>query len=294
MYQELCCPDPCYQPKWEPAANASFFADYARPRTVTRFRYDNLEDMVRPDRNQFWIEQVTPSRMNGKTIANPRLRLQEVYLYQEAAGERGSLFVEIPYRQINPNYMPSQAGFSDINFGTKALFFDSELLQMTFQFRTYTPSGSVGSGLGTGHFSLDPSILTSLKLGPDTYFQGQFGNWIPIGGTTADKVNYAGGIFYWLMSLNQVLWYPTPNSPLIGTLEMDGWSFENGGYTNKVLPGNNPQVAMKGGGVSYFNIGPGIRQSVCNRLDFGGAITFATSTIHWAQPWFRFEVRFLF
>ncbi len=152
----------------------------------------------------------------------------------------------------------------------------------------------MGSGLGTGHFSLDPSILMSLKLGPETYFQGQFGNWIPIGGTTVDKVNYAGGIFYWLMSLNQVLWYPRADSPLIATLEMDGWSFENGGFTNQVLPGKNSQIFMKGGGVSYFNIGPGLRQSICNRLDVGAAITFATSTIHWAQPWFRFEVRFLF
>ena len=46
--------------------------------------------------------------------------------------------------------------------------------------------------------------------------------------------------------------------------------------------------------MTYFNIGPGLRQSVCNRLDFGGAITWATSVGHWAQPWFRFEARFLF
>ena len=47
--------------------------------------------------------------------------------------------------------------------------------------------------------------------------------------------------------------------------------------------------------MSYFNIGPGLRQSICNRLDFGGAITWATNAAaHWAQPWFRFEVRFLF
>jgi hypothetical protein len=294
LYEEICCPDPCYQPKWEPAANASFFADYARPRTVTRFRYDNLEAMTRPDRNQFWIQQVMPSRKNRFTIVNPSLRLQEVYYYQEVAAERGSFFVEIPYRQINPNYMPSQAGFSDINFGAKSMFFDSELLQMTFQFRTYTPSGSVGQGLGTGHFSLDPSLLASLKLGPDTYFQAQLGNWIPLGGATVSGVNFAGGIFYWLMSLNQVLWYPRQDSPLIATLEMDGWSFENGGYTNKIFPGGTPQIAMKGGGVSYFNIGPGIRQSICNRLDFGAAITWATSSVHWAQPWFRCEIRFLF
>ena len=49
----------------------------------------------------------------------------------------------------------------------------------------------------------------------------------------------AGGIFYWLMSLNQVLWYARPDSPLIATLEMDGWSFENGGYTARHPPGEH-------------------------------------------------------
>ena len=37
------------------------------------------------------------------------------------------------------------------------------------------------------------------------------------------------------MSLNQVLWYATPDSPLIATLEMDGWSFEDGGYTPSII-----------------------------------------------------------
>jgi hypothetical protein len=290
LYQCLCCPDPCYEPRWVPTAYASFFADYARPRTVTRIRYDNLEAMTRPDRNQFWINSVTPLRKNGRPIINPYARLQQVYLYQEAAGERGSFFIEYPYRQINQSYAPTQAGFSDLNFGIKSLLFDCELLQVAFQFRTYTPTGNAGLNLGTGNFSLDPSILTSLKLGPETYFQGQFGNWVPLAG----KQFLAGGVFYWLMSINHTLYYCTPDSPLIATLEFDGWSFENGGYTAAVLPGKNPVFAEKGGGVSYFNIGPGLRQSICNRLDFGGAITWATTSVHWAQPWFRFEARFLF
>ncbi|MGP0062568.1 MAG: hypothetical protein ACLQGP_03055 [Isosphaeraceae bacterium] len=290
LYQCLCCPDPCYQPSWVPAANASFFADYARPRTVTRLRYDNLESMTRPDRNQFWIQGVVPTRNNARTITDPRARLQQFYVYQEAAGQRGSFFIEYPYRQINENYAPTQAGFSDLNFGIKSLMFDCELLQITFQFRTYTPTGNSMLNLGTGHFSLDPSILASLKLGPTTYFQGQWGNWIPLAGNQ----NLAGGVFYSLMSLNQVLAYPTPDSPLIATLEMDAWSFENGGYTAGIAPGQKPIYVEKGGGVSYFNIGPGLRQSICNRVDFGGAITWATSTAHWAEPWFRFEARFLF
>jgi hypothetical protein len=286
LYQCLCCPDPCYQPAWVPAAYASLFADYARPRTVTRIRYDNLEAMTRPDRNQFWMNMVSPPKA-GKAF-QPRARLQQVYLYQEAAGEKGSFFVEIPYRQLNPNWQPTKAGFGDINFGIKSLLFDCEMLQVAFQFRTYTPSGDFGNNLGTGNFSLDPSIMASLKLAPDTYFQAQVGNWVPLSG----KKTLAGGVLYWLMSLNQVLWYCTPDSPLIATLEMDGWSFEDGGYT--ILPGGKAQIRPDGGGVSYFNIGPGLRQSICNRMDIGGAITFATDTAHWAQPWFRFEVRFLF
>jgi hypothetical protein len=291
MYQELCCPDPCYQPKWEPAAFASFFADYARPRTVTRIRYDNLENMVKPDRNQFWIKSATslPGFSKANNIRFPQMRLQQVYLYQEVAAGSGSFFVEIPYRQINPNFMPSQSGFSDINFGIKSMFYDRELLQLSFQFRTYTPSGNAQNGLGTGNFALDPSIMGSLKLGQDTYFQAQFGNWIPLGGDQ----KLAGGIFYGLMSLNQVLWYPRQDSPLIATLEMDFWAFENGGYTNAINK-HGAQIFEKGGGVAYFNIGPGLRQSICNKVDVGGAITFATASPHWAQPWFRFEVRFLF
>src|SRR5262249_47370801 len=142
LYQCLCCPDPCYQPTWVPAANASFFADYARPWTVTRIRYDNLEAMTTPDRNQFFMNQVKLPRKNGRFISNPRARLQDVTLYQEAAGEHGSFFVEYPYRQINPNWMPTQAGFGDINFGIKSLMFDCELLQVAFQLRTYMPSGN--------------------------------------------------------------------------------------------------------------------------------------------------------
>ncbi len=319
LYQCICCPDPCYEPKWEPAAYASLFADYARPRTVTRLRYDNLEDMTRPDRNQFWLNNVTPThgavryvnphnqtglfKNSGVTITNLSARLQQVYLYQEAAGPHGSLFVEIPYRQINQSWAPTQAGFGDINFGIKSLLFDCEMLQIAFQMRTFMPSGNFIDNLGNGQFALDPSILASLKLSPTTYFQGQFGNWIPLGGPGV-KRSLAGGIFYWFMSLNQVLCYTTPDSPLIATLEMDGWSFEDGSYTGSIStitstthPNQTTKLnhVEKGGGVSYFNIGPGLRQSICNRVDFGGAITWATdSAAHWAQPWFRFEVRFLF
>ena len=58
LYECLCCPDPCYQPAWVPEANASFFTDPARPRTMTRFRWDRGWDMQTPDRAEFfWARQ---------------------------------------------------------------------------------------------------------------------------------------------------------------------------------------------------------------------------------------------
>ncbi|WP_165227179.1 hypothetical protein [Aquisphaera insulae] len=323
LYQAICCPDPCYQPRWDPVANASLFADYARPRTVTRIRVDRGLDMTHPNRNLFFLMQTGPgfpknvtARRNGQMYrwqGDPSLNWSELYLYQEAAGEKGSFFVEYPYRQINPLYSPTQAGFGDINFGTKSMLFDTELLQVAFQFRTYMPTGNASLGLGTGHISLDPSILAALKIGPETFYQAQVGQWIPIGGDPQIR----GGVLYWLMSLNQVLLWTTPDSPLIGTLEMDGWSFQDGGYSdpafirqrqtgvgphgypkygpvNPARGGKHPGFVASGGGVSYFNIGPGLRWSICNKVDLGGALTWSTTPGQWASPWFRFEVRFLF
>jgi hypothetical protein len=297
IYQMICCPDPCYQPVWDPAANAAFTVDYARPRTVTRIRYDNLNDMTLPDRNQYFFKSmpISPKNFqpNGYPFplrSNPSARLQQGYLYQEAAGAMGSFFIEMPYRQVNPLFSPTTAGFSDLNFGIKSLMVDTEMLQATFQFKTYTPTGNAMANLGTGHVSLEPSLLLALKLTPTTFFQGQFGNWIPLGGQSGQ----AGGVFLSNMSLNQVLCELTPTSPLIGTLEMDVWSFENGGFTRPVATPGLPAIHSSGGGVSYFNIGPGLRQSICNKVDFGGVVTFATTGNHWGNPWFRFEVRFLF
>ena len=290
LYQSLCCPDPCYQPRWDPAANASMFADYAKPRTITRFRYDLMQNMTFPDRNEYFFKQSSTSLPYKNKVYRtyPSARVQQIYMYQEAAAAAGSLFVEYPYLQINPMLTPTQAGFGDIRFGSKSVLYDVEMLRVTFQFKTYMPTGNASKILGTGHVSLEPSILTSLKLGPETYLQGQFGQWIPLGGTQG----LAGGIFFWYLSLNQVLTYVTPSSPLIVMLEMDGWSFENGGYSNPLKVG--PKMISSGGGVSYFNIGPGLRLSICDKIDVGGTITWATQSMHWGNPWFRFEVRFLF
>ena len=55
----------------------------------------------------------------------------------------------------------------------KSVMFDSELLLFTFQFKTYIPTGNAAAGLGTGHVSLEPSLLSTLKLSSNAYLQSQ-------------------------------------------------------------------------------------------------------------------------
>ena len=214
--------------------------------------------------------------------------------YTEAASKRGSFFVEFPYESFNAypkapytanqNTLRHSAGFSDMNIGTKSLLLDCELLLLTFQFRTYFPIGNVTAGLGNGHISLEPSLLATVKLGPGTYFQGQLAEWIPLGGDQA----YAGSILKYAFSFNRVLYHCTPNVPLIGTLKMDGWTFQDGLYTN---PFTGPSKASN---ETYFNIGPGLRMSVCNRVDFGAAVTWPVSYHYWGDPVVRAEMRVLY
>ena len=157
-------------------------------------------------------------------------------------------------------------------------------MQLTFQFKTFIPTGSASSGLGTGHVSLEPSLLTSVRLAPETYFQGQLSEWIPIGGDQA----YSGSILHYHMSLNHCLYRFAPDVPLIGTLEGNGWSFQDGAYTDPVL---GPQ---KSSGFTYFSVGPGFRVSVCNNLDFGAGFAFPVTDPHWGNPQIRTELRILY
>src|SRR5262249_31824561 len=139
------------------------------------------------------------------------------------------------------------------------------------------------------------SLLAALKLSETTYLQYQLAQWIPIGGQNLgpDNKNLAlqgaqGGVLSYLGSVNHILCNYTPNSMLIGTFEFDGWSFQNGGFYNPA------GKAVGSGGMTFFNMGPGLRMSLCNKMDFGGAVTFPVTEHSWGAPYLRLEVRFIY
>ena len=65
-------------------------------------------------------------------------------------------------------------------------------------------------------------------------------------------------------SLNRVLWRPVKDVQLIGTLELNGISFQDGLFTDPVL---GPQ---KLSGLNALSAGTGVRLFFCDTLDVGG------------------------
>jgi hypothetical protein len=285
---------------------------------LTRFRWDRGWDMVFPDRAEFfWARQnLTPNRVprvprgaGGVNVpgggggppfpdfarpnpnsripvyGEPSLNFNRLYLYQEIASERASFFIEQEYRNVEPLLGNFSSGFGDMNLGTKSLLVDCELMQLTFQFRTWIPTAAANKGLGTGHVALEPSLLLALRLAPETFFQGQLSEWIPIPGDP----DYVGCIIHYHFSFNQVLWRPSPDMPIIGMWEFNGWSFQDGAYTDPVLG-----PFQKASEATYFSMGPSVRVSVCDKIDFGIGYAFSVTDNNWADSLLRAEFRILY
>jgi hypothetical protein len=287
LYHCLCCPDPCYDGRWQPIADAAFFTEGARPVSQTRIRWDAGVNMILPDRSEFFWARADGMGQGPKpqapALVVPRLRYHELNMYTEVASGMVGIIIEFPYRSVDPEFAPHAANFGDMNTAIKTLLFDCELLQVSFMMRTFIPMGSAGKGLGVGHVSLEPSLIFGIKLHPDAYLQGQVAEWIPLGGDPA----YAGAILHYHFSLNQVLYRPLPDVPLIGTLEFSGYSFQDGAFTDPVLGPYQPS-----GRDTYVYLGAGLRLFVCDRIDFGFGVNLALTSEHFADQLYRTEFRF--
>jgi hypothetical protein len=315
LYQCLCCPDPCYSPPhWLAVADAGFFVDAARPITVMRLRWDSAFDFQNPDRAEwFWAKQRTnpvaqvatakgTANVAGKgpgLIAH-KLDYEELRVYNEGATGAVGAFVETAYREVTATpgaasgsqTVLQDSNFADMTAGAKTLMLDCELLQLTFQFKTYIPVGNFLKGFGTGHASLEPSFLYNVKIGPNTYLQGQTAYWIPVGGDQIWDANILHNHF----SLNQVLWHPCGDLQLIGTAELNEWTIFGGQYTVDAfgMEGKNGTVFGQSAGGYIISAGPGLRWVLCDKYDLGVGSAFSLTGTAWAHQTIRAEFRMRF
>ena len=282
FYNAFQCPDPCWEPIWEHGANAALFVDTVRPKTSMRFRWDRGINLILPDRSEyFW------ARIGGKGPAIPETSVDyhELSIYIETAAERFSAFTVIPYRSVLGERNGGGAGFGDMIVGTKTLLIDTEYAQLTLQFQTFIPQGKASRGVGNGHVSLEPSLLVSARLTPDTYFQGQIAEWIPLGGDPEGS----GAVLHYHMALNHVIARPVADSQCIATLEAQGYCFQDGTFTDPVTG-----VAQRAAGGQYWAIGPGFRWVLSDKCDFGFGVMFAVTREHLANQLYRSEFRLRF
>jgi hypothetical protein len=291
LYQCICCPDPCYEPHYVPLADSAFFVDPARPMTQMRFRGDFGWDLEFPDRAEFFTARLDGHGKGPDSTIAPfsptnRLDYHTGYLYTEAAIERFGAFVEMAYENIEPDNFGTASGFGDMNVGTKTLLLDCELIQFTFQFRVYIPTGNFNRGIGTGHASLEPSFIAAIKLSPTTYLQAQTAYWFAVGGDQA----FEGNVFHYQLSLNHLIWNCGHDVQLIATFEAGGYEFNSGAATDPVT---GLAITARSIG-SIFNVGPGIRLHLCDKIDFGVGTQFAITDDHLAEELVRAEFRIRF
>ena len=277
----LCCPDPCYEPRWVDAANAALFVPSVRPATYTRLRWDAGRNLIQPDRAEYFWAAIGK---NGPGKPETRVNYNELSLYQEVGGPKFSFYINMPYRNQEGDVNGGSGGFGDLTIGTKTVLIDSELMLFTFQLGTTIPTGLSGKGLGTGHVSMDPSLLYAIKLFPETYWQGQLGYWIPISGTSG----FAGSILFYNNALNHVICRPLRDTALIGTVETSGYTFTSGSFTDA------NGVVHSANDTTYFYVGPGLRLAFCDKLDIGFGVQFAVTGNRFAQQLYRTELRWRF
>lgn len=265
-----------------------------------------------------------------------RFDYQELSPYFEfAANSRLSGFVEVPIRFIrgtgvleegnpedalrvngkfvfpepreeNTDVQPNNyhAGLSDINFGFKyAVIADPNKRFLTFQFRTYAPTGNFRDGLGNGHWTLEPGVLLYQRLTDRLVLQGQFRDWIPIGGTqdVFTGRRFSGNMLIYGLGLGYDL-YRSTKVRVVPITEFVGWTVLDGLATNAAAGGIAavPPIGVvlpQGHGIenasgnTIFNVKLGVRTYFGNGNDVYVGYGRAVTGNRWYQDILRLEYR---
>jgi hypothetical protein len=255
------------------------YIDSAVPFSHLQLRFDAADRANRPTRAEFFYPRGGPD-------AETRVDYEELDAYLEyAINSRFSVFVETPYRFLNPELDPNFSGLSDMNFGCKWAFLEMDDQLATFQLRAYAPTGAASRNLGTGHFSLEPALLYNRLLLDVLALEAELRLWIPIDGTdyAGEVVRYGIGMSYGQRS--DEFW-------LTPVIEFVGWTVLNGKETVTTSP--EDFFIKDAGGDTIVNVKGGFRFGYGSGWDvyagYGRALTGAT----WYKDIVRVELRLQF
>ena len=281
------------------------YVDDAIVGSQVRIRFDAGFKDNAPDRAEFFYPQCG---CNGGGAPGPKpgasnnINFQQLYFQVEYAPiRRFSVFTEVPIRWIQPqSFIPgtgtptfsNQSGISDVRAGFKLAVTASSDHSLTFQFKAYFPSGDGSRGLGTAHYSVEPSLLYYQRLSDRWAVESQIGGWLPINGSSLSGVgNYAGDVFFYGFGPSYQL-VNRENIKFAPVVELFGWHVL-GGLETVETPAGTPTVA-DASGTNIVNLKIGARTSFGRHnsvyAGFGQAVTHSV----WYEHIVRLEYRYSF
>ena len=299
------------------------YIDNAIVGSQIRIRFDAAFDDGFPDRAEFFYAkcacyrnlQGAPSPVNQAFDPNapgpgpgvPKaINFQQLYLNAEYSPHRRfSVFVEVPIRWLQPQGFQTipllagfanQSGLSDVQAGFKLAVVASEGTSLTFQFRSYFPSGDASSGLGTNHYSIEPSLLLYHNLSSRFTLEGQVGDWHPIGGSAGVPITasegFAGDVFFYGIGPSYKL-YRGHRVGVAPVVELFGWHVL-GGFQTQPVTGTTDGAASEVSGMNIVNLKVGVRTSVGFHNSFYVGFGQALTHDDWYKHIVRLEYRYSF
>lgn len=256
------------------------FLDSALPRSHVRLRFDVDQSNFRPTR----AEYLFPA--DAFRVPETRVHVQELNTYVEyGLNEWFSTFMETPYKWINPDLNQNLSGFGDFQFGLKFAGWNSEALLTAFQLRfgAHTAQRPL---TGTGHWSIEPSLLLNWRIKEMFTLEGQVGYYVPLGGTdfAGDVLKYGLGLSYGQSAGDAIR--------LIPVAEVVGWTVTGGKELVSTGPGT---FAIDGAaGSTIINGCLGLRFGLGHNADVYTGYSRGLTGNPWYRDMFRLEFRIFY
>jgi hypothetical protein len=236
-----------------------------------------------------------------------KLNFQQLFMQGEYAPHRRvSFFVEVPIRWIQPTgfVVPAefgsfgnQGGVGDVTAGFKAAALVSRNHYLTFQMKSYFPTGDASKGLGTNHYSIEPAVLYYQALSDRIALESEVGVWHPIGGSAGvvsasnpTPQSFAGNVLFYGVGPSYQL-YRGERVRIAPVVELVGWTVL-GGFETVWLSATTIGVSAAGTNIANIKIGA--------RTTFGGGNSFyigygrAITNAVWYTDLVRAEYRHTF
>jgi hypothetical protein len=271
-------PDAEMTPSYLGMTSAVSFLDSSMPRTTIRTRFDIDNGARQPTRADFLYS----SRDFG--IPEPYVNQSELDLYLEyAPWPWFSVFLDQPYRWVNPTLNANRSGNADAGFGFKLAVYDDPCFLGTIQVRGTAPT-SIDS-VDDHHWAVEPTFLFDTKVLGILGLEGQFGARFPLSNAplSGDVAKYGLGVF--LGQRNDCQFWMTP------VVEAIGWTCLGG--ASEIVDSSGIEFRSANGS-TIVNGAAGVRMGLGRQIEIYGGYDRCLTGSAWFREQIRVEMRLFY